>query len=292
MDSLGIDGLIVAQISEKVILVSTFSCLPYTLPMKILFIGDVFAKPGREAVKHFLPKMRVEMGIDFAIANIENMTHGKGFHPDHVAEMTAAGVDFCTSGNHAWGDRNGVAKLSDADFPVIRPANYPAVCPGRGYATMNCGDFKIGVVNLIGRVFMKDHVNCPFLAFDEIYKVLEEEKVKVIFVDFHSEATSEKIAFGHYVNGRASAVVGTHTHVQTNDGRILSGGTAFLSDAGLTGDRDSVIGMKKESVIQHFLTQMPQKHEPADGKGMMNGAVIEVDTSTGKAQNIQTFSVI
>ncbi|MEK7545335.1 MAG: TIGR00282 family metallophosphoesterase [Patescibacteria group bacterium] len=260
--------------------------------MKILFIGDVFAKPGREAVKSFLPGMRREMGIDFVIANIENMTHGKGFHPDQVAEMTSVGVDFCTSGNHAWGDRNGVLKLSDPDFPVIRPANYPTACPGRGYTILNCGDFKIGIINLMGRVFMKDDLNCPFLAFDEIYKVFEEQKVRVVFVDLHAETTSEKVAFGHYVNGRASVVVGTHTHVQTNDAQILSGGTAYLTDAGFTGDRDSVIGMRKEGVIQQFLTQMPQKHEPAEGKGMMNGMIVEIDEATGKAKNIKTFSVI
>lgn len=280
--------------------------------MKILFLGDVFAKCGRNAVKKVLPDLRKKMRPDLVIANVENMSHGKGFSPEQVSEMQESGVDFFTSGNHAWKDKSGVARLSDSDFPVLRPANYPdlSTVPGRGYEILNIKippheakmksikmshtrwvEVKVGVINLMGRVFMKDDLDCPFRKFDEIFGVMHAAKVRIIFVDFHAEATSEKIAFAYYLDGRASVVIGTHTHVPTRDERILPGGTAFMSDAGFTGPMDSIIGMQKESVIRQFLTQMPQKHEPAEGEAIFNSVLIEIDEKIGKAKKIEHIGI-
>lgn len=273
--------------------------------MKILFLGDVFGKCGRNTVKKILPDLRKKIHADMVIANIENMSHGKGFSPEQVSEMQASGVDFFTSGNHVWKDKSGVAKLPDSDFPVLRPANYPnlSTVPGRGYEILHVksgrgtekSGVKVGVVNLMGRVFMKDHLDCPFRKFDEIFDALHTAKVKIIFVDFHAEATSEKVAFAYYLDSRASAVIGTHTHVATRDERILPGGTAFMSDVGFIGPIDSIIGMQKESVIRQFLTQMPQKHEPAEaaeGGAIFNSVLISVDPQTGKAKKIEYIGIV
>lgn len=253
--------------------------------MKILFIGDIFSSLGRETVKKVLPDLKREIQPDLVIANAENLTHGDGFTSKHIEEMRAAGIDFFTSGNHAWGKIDGVSKLDNKDFPVIRPANFPSEeTPGRGYEVLEVGGRKILIINLMGRVFMGKHLDCPFRTFDKIWEKVEVDNV---IVDFHAEATSEKMAFAFYVDGRASAVIGTHTHVPTNDFRILEKGTAYITDVGFTGSLDSVIGMKKEVIIKGFMTQLPIKHEPEkEGPAVFNSVLIELDDQSKKAFNI------
>lgn len=258
--------------------------------MKILFIGDIVAKPGRQTIKEILPKVIKKYGVDFVIANAENLSHGNGFSPDTISEMQKAGVDFFTSGDHVWGNHSGVLALEDPNFPVIRPENFPpAKIPGRGHAVIQAKNGeKILVINLIGRVFMKKHYECPFRTVDEILKKYSDEKFAAIIVDVHAEATSEKYALGFYLDGRVSAVVGTHTHVPTADWRILDNSTAFMADVGMTGSLDSVIGVKKEIIIKSFLSQMPIKHEPeTSGKMVFNGCLIELDEKSGKAIKVE-----
>jgi polar amino acid transport system substrate-binding protein len=259
--------------------------------MKILFLGDIVAKPGRETVKKFLPDVIKKYKPGLVIANAENISHGNGFAPDAISEMQKVGIDFFTSGDHAWGNKVGLMHLGDPKFPVIRPANFPEGNPGKGYAIVQDKMMnRILVVNIIGRVFMKKHFDCPFRTMDRILQETAHEKLDAIFVDIHAEATSEKYAMGFYLNGRVSAVVGTHTHVPTADYRILENGTAFMSDAGMSGSLDSVIGVKKEVIINSFLTQMPVKHEPEiHGKMVFNACLIDVDgkNKSTKIEHIQ-----
>jgi hypothetical protein len=258
--------------------------------MKILFIGDIFARPGREVIRKILPQVKKQYSPDFIIANAENTTHGNGFSPETIAELQKVGVNFFTLGDHAWGNHDGVLKIDDPKFPVIRPANYPPKnVPGRGYAIVDGPMMtKILIINLMGRVFMKRDFDCPFRALDSILEQTRHENFSAIIVDFHAEATSEKYALGFYADGRVSAVLGTHTHVPTKDLRILEGGTAFISDVGMTGPLDSVIGVKKEIIIRSFLTQMPVKHEPeTEGKMVFNAVLLELDDKTKKALNVE-----
>ncbi len=258
--------------------------------MKVLFIGDIVAKPGRALIKDVLPEIREEYAPDLILANAENLTHGNGFSPDHIKELQKAGVDFFSSGDHSWGNKKGMEKLDDKNFPVIRPANYPSEnVPGRGYAIVksNSGD-KVLFINLIGRVFMKRDYDCPFRTVDRILKETADEKFDAIIVDFHAEASSEKYAMGFYLDGRVSAVLGTHTHVPTADARVLDEGTAVMTDVGMSGSYDSVIGVKKEVILDSFLTQMPFKYEPETaGKMVFNAAIIELDEKSSKALNVQ-----
>jgi len=256
--------------------------------MNILFIGDIFGGPGRDATKKLLPKIKKEMKISFVIANGENLTHGKGMSPEHVKEMMSAGVDFFTSGNHVWKNKDGVARLDDPKFPVIRPANYPPGVPGRGYKVVSDGLMKkILVVSLLGRVFMQDDTDCPFRTMDKILEETKHENLSAIIVDFHAEATSEKVAFGHYMDGRVSAVLGTHTHIPTADGRILDGGTAYITDVGMVGPRDSVIGLEKDTIIKQFLTQLPAKHNVAESECTFCAVKVEIDPKTKQAKSIE-----
>ena len=257
--------------------------------MKILFLPDIAGRPGRETVKNILPGVKKEYEPDLVIANGENLVHGKGVSPKAIEEMQSVGIDFFTSGNHIWHRKVGVLHLNDKDFPVLRPANYPPEnVPGRGYQIVEDGMMnKILVINLIGRVFMKKDYDCPFRAFDRILQETAHEKPSAIFVDFHTEATSEKYAMGFYLDGRASAVIGTHTHVATADARILPEGTAYMTDAGMIGSYDSIIGVKKEAIINSFLTQLPAKHEPEIiGEMVFNGVIIEINEKNKKAQTI------
>lgn len=252
--------------------------------MNILFIGDIFGKPGRETVKKLLPDYKKNLDINVVIANAENIHHGKGVSEKHIIEMRQAGVDFFTSGNHIWKEKAIIPRLSDKNFPLIRPANYPPGAPGYGYRIIEDSlKNKILVINLMGRVFMPADLDCPFRVADRILKEHEGIELAAIFVDFHAEATSEKMALGHYLNGRVSAIIGTHTHVPTFDARVLADGTAFQSDVGFTGPIDSVIGAKKEPIIQNFLTQVPTKHEVADGKTVFNAIKIKIDEKTRRA---------
>lgn len=257
--------------------------------MNILFIGDIFGRPGRETVKKLLPHYRKKMDIGIVIANAENMSHGKGVTEGQIKDMRSAGVDFFTSGNHVWKEKEIIPRLDDPELPLIRPANYPEGAPGKGYQVIqDTQGKKILVINLMGRVFMPMHLDCPFRAADKILKEFENEKgLAAIFVDFHAETTSEKMALGHYLDGRVSAVIGTHTHVPTFDARVLAGGTAFQSDVGFTGPIDSVIGLEKTGIIRNFLTQVPHKHEVAGGDTVFNAIKIEIDEKTGKAVSVE-----
>jgi metallophosphoesterase (TIGR00282 family) len=252
--------------------------------MKFLFIGDIVGEPGRRMVQQFVPKLRQKHGLDIVIANGENMAGGFGHTPDTVQEMMQAGVDILTGGNHTFDKKEGVPVLEHEDY-VIRPANYPVGTPGKGSCLYtNTRGQKLGVINVMARVFM-DPLDDPFRVADELIKPLLA-KTKVIFIDIHGEATSEKMAFAWHFEGRATAVIGTHTHVQTGDERILPGGTAFLTDAGMTGPYDSVIGIRKEIIIERFLTKRGKKFETATGDPWLCGAIVEADEATGKALSI------
>lgn len=251
--------------------------------MKILFLGDVVGKPGRLAIRSLLPSLIHREGLDFVIANCENVSGGAGVDPDSCRELLAAGVDVLTSGNHIWRKKEIVAYL-EQESRLLRPANFPPHTPGTGYgrfATSN--GTAVGVVNLIGRVFM-DSVDCPFQASEKILAGMEG--VSAIFVDMHCEATSEKGAMGWFLNGKVSAVVGSHTHVQTADERILPGGTAFMTDAGMCGPVHSVIGVKHELAVRRFVTHMPTKFEVATGDVVVQGAVVSI-ADDGRATHIK-----
>ncbi len=249
--------------------------------MRILMIGDVVGKPGRDAVRRILPELRQEKGIDLVIANGENTAGGFGLTADTASELLDSGVDVLTSGNHIWDKKEIIPYLEDAQdngLPVVRPANYPNA-PGAGVIKRK----GVAVVNLIGRVFMTP-LDCPFHTADCLLEDLRnEEETRVIIVDFHAEATSEKQAMGWYLDGRVSGVFGTHTHVGTIDARILPGGTAYLTDVGMTGPVDSVIGSDTGAVLDRFLTSMPQRLDVAKGPCAFNSALVEVDEQTGRS---------
>lgn len=258
--------------------------------MQILFIGDIVAEPGRKTVKKILPEVLKKYKPDLVIANGENITHGDGFSPEHIEEMRKLGINFFTTGNHVWSHKDGVGKLSDPNFPIIRPANYPSkYTPGRGYAIIEDKlKRKILVINLLGLVFMGRNLDSPFKMADTILNETSRENLSGIIIDFHAEATSEKYALGFYLDGKVSAIIGTHTHVQTADERIFENGTAYISDVGMVGAYDSVIGVKKDLMVNHFFTQLPVKHEPEDKGKMVFGALfIELDEKSKKALNVE-----
>jgi 2',3'-cyclic-nucleotide 2'-phosphodiesterase len=263
--------------------------------VKILFIGDIVGRPGRTAVKTLLPKLRAAHALDFVIANGENSAGGNGITPRTAGEIFEAGVDVITSGDHLW-DQKEVMELLASEQRFIRPLNYPPGTPGQGSGLFEVRDRKsevgspivVGVVNGQGRTFMPAIEN-PFLVVPPEIERLRRQ-TKIIFVDFHAEATSEKIAFARLLDGKVSAVVGTHTHVQTADEQIFPGGTAYLSDAGFTGPHESVLGREIEPVIRRFVTNMPQRFEVASGFVMLHGAVVEIDETTGKALGIRRVS--
>ena len=247
-------------------------------------IGDVIGKPGRVALKKLLPDLRQELDLDMVIANGENSAGGFGITPETAQEMLSAGVHLVTTGNHVW-DKKEIIPQLDEGMPVIRPANYPPAAPGQGY--MILGD--VMVMNLMGRVFLAN-LDCPFRTADAILEDVDRmsSPPRVILVDMHAEATSEKQAMGWYLDGRVSAVVGTHTHVPTADTRVLPKGTGFVTDLGMTGPHDSIIGSTIENVIEKFLTGMPNRGSvPSGGPVMMNAVLIDVDSQTGKANAIE-----
>ena len=249
--------------------------------MRILMIGDVIGKPGRRAVKQLIPSMREEHGIDLVIANGENTAGGFGITLDTANELLDSGVDILTSGNHIW-DQKEIIPYLDEGLPLVRPANYPDA-PGRGSLMHH----NVLVVNLMGRVFMPP-LDCPFRTADRILEDAEASgSPPVIIVDFHAEATSEKQAMGWYLDGRVSAVLGTHTHVGTVDARVLPRGTAYVSDVGMTGPLDSVIGSEPGVVLERFLTGMPQRLPVANGPVLLNSVLIELDEDTGRASAIE-----
>ncbi len=257
--------------------------------MRILFIGDVIGHPGRKILRDRLTSLKESRNIDFTIANAENLAHGFGVTPKVFNDLINCGVDFCTSGNHIW-DRKEVLPLLEEETRIIRPANYPEGTPGRGYMVYETENaLKIGILNLSGRTFM-DPVDNPFIVADDYIEEIKRE-TPIIFVDFHAEATSEKIAFGWHLDGRVSALVGTHTHVQTADERILPGGTAYITDVGMTGGHDSVIGAQKEAILARFRTLLPHKFSPADKDTRCSFVVVDIDDSTGKAVSIERGQV-
>ena len=257
--------------------------------MNILFLGDIFGRPGRKATKELLPELKKKHNINLTIANGENLSHGKGITVGTIKEMQDAGVDFFTTGNHVWRNKDGVAKLDDKSFPVIRPANFPKNgVPGRGYEIIEDNMMrKVLVINLLGRVFSLKHIDCPFRRVEEILEETKNENISAIFVDFHADATSEKVAMGHFLDGKVSAVIGTHTHIATRDDRILENGTAYMTDVGMVGPFDSVIGVEKEIILKQFLTQLPIRHEVAKGPVIFSAVKIEVDDKTRKAKSLE-----
>jgi len=248
--------------------------------MRILIIGDIIGKPGRRALDIFLPEMRTTYKLDMVIANGENVAGGIGITSNTALEILDSGVDVITSGNHIWAHKDIVPHLN-GNMPIIRPLNYPPGVPGRGYIIIN----NIMVVNLIGRTFMSNY-DCPFRAMDQLLADLKNVP-PIIIVDFHAEATSEKVALGRYLDGRVSAVLGTHTHVGTIDSKILPEGTAYVTDIGMTGPVDSVIGDSIDRVLERFLTMIPRRLSAGKGKTELNAVVVIVDENSGQAINIE-----
>ncbi len=258
--------------------------------MKFLLIGDIVGSGGVEYLKTHLNSIRNMNGIDFVVANAENSSNvGKGISKEAYETMYSCGVDIFTMGNHTYNNKD-VYSLFDQDCPIIRPANLPSVNQGEGYITVDIFGTKITVINLMGRVFMNDLIDCPFKKADEIIEKVKDE-TDIILVDFHAEATSEKLAMGFYLDGRVSAVFGTHTHVQTADQRVLENGTAYITDLGMTGCKNSVLGVKKEIIIKKFLSGVNQYHSVDNDSISLNGAIVDIDQSTGKATNIELVNM-
>ncbi len=252
--------------------------------MKILFIGDIVGKPGRDAIKSLLPGLVKDYGLDFVIANAENSAGGSGVTPQTAQELFGYGVDVITSGDHIWKKKD-IFEIIRSDNRILRPINYPDGAPGQGAGLFKTKKgIKLGVVNVLGRVFM-DPLDCPFKSTVSAVEMLLKD-TKIIIVDIHAEATSEKVALGRYLDGKASAVFGTHTHVQTADEKILPDGTAYITDVGMTGPCDSVIGRRVEDVLKRFITCVPVRFEVAEADIQLQGAVVEINEDTGKSVTI------
>ena len=253
--------------------------------LHILFIGDIIGSYGRAIVRRLLPEIKKEYTVDLTIANGENSAHGYSITEKIYNELIGLGIDALTMGNHVW-EKKEVVNRIDALDRIARPANYPPGAPGRDYLIVECKGIKIGIINLLGRVFMQC-MDCPFQAVDRVLAQVKKE-AGIILVDVHAEATSEKCALGYFLDGRVAAVLGTHTHVMTADERILRGGTAYISDVGMVAAQDSVIGMNKEQILKRFITQLPEKFEPTDnGPGIFNAVLLKIDPVTGKANGIE-----
>lgn len=259
--------------------------------IKVLFLADIVGKIGRYAIAQHLPKLKAKYKPDIVIANAENLAHGIGFTLKTLDETRGYGVDFFTSGNHAWKKAGADDVLDDKGYPIVRPANYGGSKSGVGYKTIKIGKKSLTVVNLLGQVFIDDATENPFKTME---KLLKKAKGPVL-VDFHGEATSEKTAFAAYFDGKVAAVLGTHTHVQTADERILPGGTAFICDAGMVGYEDSIIGANKDQILNLFIKggKSSKKHDlPDHGKARLDGVYLEIDGKSGKAEKIERFSRI
>jgi hypothetical protein len=252
--------------------------------MKILFIGDIVGRAGCEATKGLLSSIKKEFGIDFTIANGEHLSERVGVDVKVVKEMEKAGIDFFTTGNHVWKQKDFVKHIGSAGLPLIRPANFLSGTPGEGYKVVETPFGNILIINLLGREGININVDSPFRKIDEILELPLDYKYS--FVDFHAEMSSEKVALGRYLDGRVSAVVGTHIHVPTADTRVLNGGTAVVTDVGYVGPRESILGIKEEIIFELFTTGMPQTFEIADGDLQFNSVVIDLDTK-GRARSIE-----
>ena len=257
--------------------------------MRILMLGDLVGKPGRDAAQSVLPTLRELHSPDLVVVNGENAAAGLGITPEISKSLFGCGVDVITLGNHSW-SRRAIFDYLDREPRIVRPANYPEGTPGRGFTVVTSREGqKVAVANLQARTFMEalDH---PFRTADAILNSVRSQ-TRITLFDFHGEATSEKIALGHYLDGRASAVVGTHTHVQTADETILPGGTAYITDIGMVGPQDSVLGMDKDIVVRRFLTQIPNRFEVAVGPVVLCGIVIDIDSATGRSQTIERIQI-
>ena len=254
--------------------------------MRLLFLGDVVGRPGRRALAALVPRLAAQEDIEFVIANCENASGGKGVDPRSADELHETGVDVLTSGNHVWQNREIVPYMRESGR-LLRPLNFPPGVPGVGWTVQKArrSEARVAVLNLIGRLFMAP-VDCPFRAADEALADIRRE-ASIVFVDMHAEATSEKVAMGRFLDGRVSAVVGSHTHIQTADETVLPGGSAYLTDAGMCGPEDSVLGVRTDRVVERFLTQMPTRFEVAAGAVLVQGAVIDIDGETGRARSIR-----
>jgi len=257
--------------------------------MKILFIGDIVGDIGLEAVQHYLPRLKRKYQVDVVIANGENAAKGKGITKRIYQDLLMMGVDVITMGNHTWDQKEIFDFIDDVDY-LIRPANFSEEAPGKGMVSITKNGETLTIINLHGRTFLPPHQD-PFAMAEEL--ITEAKKTSpLVFVDFHAEATSEKVALGWHLDGKASVVVGTHTHVQTADERILPKGTAYITDVGMTGPYDEILGTKKESVLYRFKTNMPIRFEvPQEGREVFSGLFVELDTTTGKAKSIERIYI-
>jgi len=256
--------------------------------VRILFIADAFATPGRRIIEQEVPRLRAERGIDFVVANGENLADGTGITSRLARRLHGAGVDVITLGNHAFRQREVYEHLA-MDDRIVRPANYPDTAPGKGWCVGRAADgTPVAVVNLLGKLFLDPAVS-PFAVAEDLVRQAHEQ-AKIVIVDFHAEATSEKVAMGRFLDGRVTAVLGTHTHVQTSDACILRGGTAYITDAGMTGPHDSVIGVRTELILRRFTTQMPVRFEPAEGGVRLEGVMMECD-GEGRATSIEALRI-
>jgi 2',3'-cyclic-nucleotide 2'-phosphodiesterase len=259
-----------------------------TRPLTVLCVGDVFGEPGRRAIETLLPKLRKQHDVDVAVVNVENAAAGAGVTPALAKGFLQHGADVMTSGNHIW-DKKEIIDYIVKENLLLRPANYPPGTPGVGSIVVKAGPHKVAVLNLMGRVFLP-LLDCPFRTADEELIRLKQE-TPIVIVDMHCEATSESQAMGWYLDGRVSAVVGTHRHVQTADERILPKGTAYITDLGLTGPTESIIGVDPQIALQRFLTQMPHRFEPAKGPASLQGAVIRIEPESGRGLSIERLRI-
>lgn len=256
--------------------------------MNVLFLGDIFGKPGRNAVKKMLSTIHKENDIAFTIANAENAANGRGLTADTMHELLDVGIDVITMGNHVW-DNKDIFNIIE-EPRIVRPANYPSDCPGQGYHIYTAGfSKKIAVINLSGRVFMPA-LDCPFRVVDEIITDIGDA-ADYIIVDFHAEATSEKQAMGYYLDGRTTAVLGTHTHIQTADEKVMPLGTAYITDLGMTGPYDSILGVDKDLIIKKFITQRPVKFDVAHGPAQIQGVIMNIDDNSNRALTIKRINL-
>jgi hypothetical protein len=257
--------------------------------MNLLFIGDVMGAPGRRALAAHLPGLRDSMKLDLVIANCENVAGGTGVTADAAAELFDRGIDVLSSGNHVW-DKAEALDYIKREPRLLRPHNYPAGTPGSGWCVAQAGKVRVGIVNVLGTVFMYPSLDCPFRAVDDALAAKPDD-VRIVLVDMHAEATSEKTAMGWYLDGRVSAVVGTHTHIPTADERVLPGGTAYITDVGMTGCYDSVIGLGIDNAIKRLKHKLPAPWDTADGPGTLCGVVIDIDERTGKSRSIRRVAL-
>lgn len=257
--------------------------------MRVLMVGDVVGRTGRYFFMEQTSELRQQKKIDMVIVNGENAAHGKGLTPGIFAELISGGADVITTGNHIW-DNPTVLQIIDTEPFLLRPANYPEDTPGKGFCIYPVGKKKVGVINMSGRTFMQPIMDCPFRLGDKILKFMEKD-CDIILVDFHAEATSEKLAFANYFDGRVTAVVGTHTHIQTADEKILPNGTAYITDLGMVGAENSILGMKVEPVIKKFMTGRPSKFEVAEGAAIYCALLIDIDNKTNKTVSVKRIFI-